>query len=475
VSGTASGAVDGGPADLVAAADPAALFPVRRAGEERRLVPPLSLVAPAVRLPGPRDGSTPPAAIWATAVTDAEGSLLGVPLLAVGGAVRRARPGDGAAAGLVRLLRDGTADAEVVRLAPPPAGTGVDDAAEMGITADQTHESVIVGEAVVVKWAVGVEAFPGVPPAVAALRHLGAAGFTETPQAYGFVVAQTPAGSVLLASANQFLPGASDGWDWYVDDVLEMAAGRLSMATAVAPAEVLGGLVARMHLAFATPQNGYRAPVARAGAADVEHWATRATAIADDALTLTGGDAGDRLRGQQPALRRALRVLSTPALRGTPTMRIHGDLHVGQILRWPGGYAISDFDGNPVLPAAERAAPQPAARDVAGMLRALDHVGRVVGRRLRGTSTDPSDQVDLVERWIRSSRVTFLAAYRAELAAAGGSALFDERLVRPFEVEQECREFIYAARHLPRWTYVPDDALPVLLDAVADSDPGGGA
>ena len=33
----------------------------------------------------------------------------------------------------------------------------------------------------------------------------------------------------------------------------------------------------------------------------------------------------------------------------------------------------------------------------------------------------------------------------------------------PFAVEQECREYVYAARHLPRWLYVPDAALPALL------------
>jgi hypothetical protein len=32
-------------------------------------------------------------------------------------------------------------------------------------------------------------------------------------------------------------------------------------------------------------------------------------------------------------------------------------------------------------------------------------------------------------------------------------AIFDPRLLRPFEVEQECRELLYAARFLPRWRY----------------------
>jgi maltokinase len=41
------------------------------------------------------------------------------------------------------------------------------------------------------------------------------------------------------------------------------------------------------------------------------------------------------------------------------------------------------------------------------------------------------------------------------LAEAGRSELLDRSLLRPFEVEQACRELIYAARHLPRWRYAP--------------------
>jgi maltokinase len=142
---------------------------------------------------------------------------------------------------------------------------------------------------------------------------------------------------------------------------------------------------------------------------------------------------------------------------GCATIPVHGDLHVGQVLRWAGGYAVGDFDGNPVLPVGERLRPQPAARDVAGMLQAIDHVGRVVSRRVEGASPDR------VSRWIVAARACFLDGYRDRLQANGRSALFDESLLLPFQVEQECREFLYAVRHLPRWRYVPDQALQALF------------
>ncbi len=233
----------------------------------------------------------------------------------------------------------------------------------------------------------------------------------------------------------------------------------------MAPAAELGTLVAGMHTAFATAWAGCPVPVTPATPVDVARWLDRALRTVDEARTVTVAAAGDRFR-RRAEHARAVIGHGLAAAAGTAMIRVHGDLHVGQVLRWDGGYAVSDFDGNPVLPAAERDLPQPAARDVAGMLRALDHVGRIVDRR-----TGHAD-AGRVRDWTRRVRETFLASYRAGLAAGGVDGLFDETLLPAFEVEQECRELVYAARHLPRWTYVPDAALVDLLPVPGDDADG---
>ena len=48
---------------------------------------------------------------------------------------------------------------------------------------DQTHESVVVGDRAVVKWAVRAEP----TPAPVLIAHLRAAGFKEMPEPWGFV------------------------------------------------------------------------------------------------------------------------------------------------------------------------------------------------------------------------------------------------------------------------------------------------
>lgn len=437
------------PADLaaaVAAAAPADLLPAGRAGA----VPgPVRLLA-ALDLGGGR---------WATVVRTGDGSLLGVPLLhADGGGPRRARPGDGLAEALLASLR-------------APEGERRDDggwrltalhpcraAGERVLGVDQTHESVVVGgptgAAAVVKW--GLHLTP--PRADRLLRHLDAVGFREVPRPLGSLTWRDPgsdpgSGSeVLVALAAELLPGAQDGWDWCVDDLLDhlldRRAGRLPLGSAAAPAGVLGALVARLHRALATPSPVLPVPVAGAAPGAGPRWHAVALQALADALALTDGSVGDRLAARADRVRVALAPLaSVPP--GTCVQQVHGDLHVGQVLRWDGGYAVTDFDGNPVLPAAGRDEPQPTERDVAGMLRSLDHVGRIADRRTEGARRDE------VERWIAAARRAFLAAYDLPV---------DPVLLRAFEVEQELREHVYAARHLPRWQYVPDAALGALLD-----------
>jgi maltokinase len=324
------------------------------------------------------------------------------------------------------------------------AGVPPEGLTERPIEVDQTQRSFVVGESVVVKWTTTPSAHES--PAPRLTTHLAAVGFRAQPSPLGHLVLDAPDGTpVVLASVTGYLPGAKDGWEWYVDDVRTHARGH--PIDVLTPAAALGRLTADLHAALATPSVYIRSP---RGAASVRPWHERALAALDEAVQLTGGVEGERLRALEPQARDVI-----DNLRNVDTARvqpIHGDLHVGQILRWRGGYAVNDFDGNPVLSPEERLAKQSTARDVAGMLQSLDHVGRVALRHA------PDADAQLVETWITEARSAYLTAYRETQ-----SDLLDERLLAAFAVEQECREYVYAARHLSRWLYVPDAALPALL------------
>ena len=359
----------------------------------------------------------------------------------VDGGCLRLRYGPGASEALVTALASGDVPApfRLIRFAEVPVAAG-----ERPITADQTNESVVVGERLIVKWLPRPEPRPHPAPPV--LAHLAEVGFAATAEPYAALSVALPDGmEVLLALVVGYLPDAKDGWEWCVEDLLGAVSDdpdAVRRADAF-PAE-LDRLTAELHAAFATPS---LVLPERRGSVAVAGLEARAGAALTEALQLTGAS-GDRdwLRAHAGRLRDALAPLG--AIGGqTAAMAIHGDLHVGQVLRWRDGYAIVDFDGNPTV--SGPVVREPAARDVAQMLTSLDHVGRIVDRRTAGA------HLARIIAWIGASQQTCLTAYRSTLAGRGLTELLDERLLGPFMVEQECRELIYAARFLPRWRYAP--------------------
>ncbi|NUW46924.1 aminoglycoside phosphotransferase [Nonomuraea rhodomycinica] len=350
----------------------------------------------------------------------------------------------------------------VRRLGPLPslshgeaaADTGVPAERDFGEHVDQTNYSVVVSDRVVVKWLTPPAPLPHPAPDV--LAHLAASGFQEMAPPYAALTLREKSGAdgasgereVLLALVTGYLPEARDGWEWCVD---EAETGRTSFA------RDLGRLTADLHLALSTFRPPTAAPGTAAGPSSAAPgtaagppapspgYGTRAEHALREALALTGGEDGAWLATREAALRRELEPLHRP-LGPTPLIRIHGDLHVGQLLRWRDGYAVIDFDGNPTVTGAEPY--QPAARDVAQLATSLEHVAQVAVKR-RGTPPEHA------ARWAGETRAAMLSAYRRRLAERGRPELLDEALLRPFEVEQECRELVYAARHLPRWRYAP--------------------
>lgn len=122
-----------------------------------------------------------------------------------------------------------------------------------------------------------------------------------------------------------------------------------------------------------------------------------------------------------------------------PLQRIHGDLHLGQVLAVPGGgWRIVDFEGEPLRPMEERAIPDLPPRDVAGMLRSFDYASAV------GGGPDAGD-------WAADCRAAFVEAY----AGAAGSVALDPVLLRALVLDKAVYESIYEARNRPDWLPVP--------------------
>ncbi len=317
-----------------------------------------------------------------------------------------------------------------------------DPISERTIAVDQTNLSIVVDERFIVKV---VTRCGNADQAAHQLARLARAGSVVAPPYLGSVDWDPGTGEPhAIALVSRYLPGTEDGWSWAVDDVLSLVAGGLPPTW---PRQ-LGELCAQLHSDLSREVESEQHDVVAPYSAR-----PRAEAALTEALELTAGSPGIRLRNRIEPIKTAIATL--PDDLDSPLIPIHGDLHVGQFLRTPDAdadadeYWIIDFDGDPQLNPSDREQPDAPARDVAHMLTSIDLVAAVAQRRL-GRS-DPA-----LFEWAMSAQQQFLEAYRARLATHGLARLLDDRLLEGFIAEQLLRELIYAGRFLPRWAYAPD-------------------
>ena len=230
---------------------------------------------------------------------------------------------------------------------------------ERFISVDQSNESVILDESIIVKWQLTAQKSIGAHKEEILTEN----GFSHLPELLGNIYWDEK----LLASVNKYIPGTTDGWTWCVD---------------------------------------------KAKASDLGPWLVNLAHLTAE-------------------MHRCLEGL------------IHGDFHVGQILKtsqsdqlW-----VIDFDGDPLATAEEAIDP---LRDVASMCASFFHVGAVAIKH----GADPS----VIKEWIVQAESIYAAMYFQ------GNA-FNIKALRALMRSLENRELKYADKFLPQWRYAPEFAI----------------
>ncbi|MFE0369560.1 maltokinase N-terminal cap-like domain-containing protein [Streptomyces tendae] len=290
------------------------------------------------------------------------------------------------------------------------------------MTAEQSNSSVVYGDTFILKLLRRI--VPGVNPDLELPLALAREGCPRVPAPAGWIVADLAGRSWVLGVLQPYLQGATDGWELALR---ELAKGE----DFVAEARALGRATAEVHTALARAL-----PTATLGQAQVRRLADGMSERLEEAAR-----AVPLLRSYAPALGTAFTALADLAAEGRTwtAQRVHGDLHLGQCLRSPDGeWSLIDFEGEPAKPLAERRLPQPAVRDVAGMLRSFDYAAHSAEVRVPG--------------WADSCRAAYCTGY----AEGGGrDPRTDPVLLRAYETDKAVYEVLYEARHRPDWLPVP--------------------
>ena len=312
------------------------------------------------------------------------------------------------------------------------------------ISTDQSNTSILFDDREVLK--VYRRLRPGQHPERELLEGLTRVGSTRSPRLLGALSYARGDIETTVATAYAFVAGDPVGWEPMIVDLAAALDGSPGALDQVAEeARDFGRCAGELHRDL---REAFGARPATREDVRLEH---ARVAAALSKATATVVPLAPELAGFEAPARRALTGLAE--LEGTSVQRIHGDLHVGQLVRGVGGTVVLDFEGDPTWSIEERLAYASPLRDLASLLLSLDHVGVAATRRVPGASRE-------AEQWRGAARAAALAGYRE---VAPPEVLDRPKLLRAFEVEKEWREATYAAQVLPEWLYAPRAVLPKLL------------
>ena len=348
--------------------------------------------------------------------------------------------------GEVRDLIAANATVAGARFRHEPGVTISTELASRPILAEQSNTSVVFGDEYIMKLFRKLDR--GVSPDLELHRALRTVNSAHIADLYGAIEGELQDAPVTYGLLQRFFANCADGWSMATASVRD-----LINEPDLAPAELgsdfaaeafrLGQAVAAVHADLVRALGTRVVPTEQ-----LDSVVAGMNARLDAVLRRVSG-----LAPFEPGIRR---VFAEVASHGEPVIvqRIHGDLHLGQVLRTLTHWVLIDFEGEPARPLPERVAMMSPLRDVAGMLRSFDYAAHhlLVGN-VEAEVIDEQQERRAVE-WADRNRSSFVAGY-----ANDGLPLADPAanpvLLRALELDKAVYEVAYEYDNRPSWVDIP--------------------
>lgn len=288
------------------------------------------------------------------------------------------------------------------------------DAAARISSAEQSNTSVVFGRDAIFKMFRRVST--GINPDIELNRALGIVGNLHVAKLLGAYEQQENCEPCPLGMVTEFAANATEGW--------QLATARVG-TDFTEESYQLGEAVASVHKSLA------EALGTTTGHLPIETMRQRLAAATE---------AVPELLRYASAIEERYFVLADEAL---TLQRIHGDLHLGQVLRTPEKWLVIDFEGEPGQPVEERRRPDSPLRDIAGMLRSYDYAAH----------QNPHEQSS---EWVARNGAAFCEGY-------GVDPNRHARVLAAYELDKAVYEAGYEARHRPTWLHIPLRAIERLV------------
>jgi maltokinase len=307
------------------------------------------------------------------------------------------------------------------------------------LTEEQSNTSVIFEEQAILKVIRRIE--PGLNPELEMGRFLAShPGFKAAPALLGAIELEGPA-SATLAVLHEYVRAESDGWKHVVEAFRASPSPAPSLLKETAQ---LGRILAQLHLTLSSDSADPAFAAEPIQHEDLQRWSS--SIIGE--LGVTIAEAEKRIPDlgglREPLVERIKRLAQVEP--SGKKIRVHGDLHLGQVLRVRGDWLVFDFEGEPTRSFNQRREKYTPLKDVAGMLRSFVYAQAAV--ELKGAP--PGDRAT-------PCRQSFLNGYVE--AIAGSDLLPSEQafhtVLDTFELERTVYELRYELQSRPDWVPIP--------------------
>ncbi|MBB4659059.1 maltose alpha-D-glucosyltransferase [Parvularcula dongshanensis] len=345
---------------------------------------------------------------------------------------------------------------------------------------EQSNSSVRMGRSAILKGIRQLHA--GIHPEVEVSRFLTeVAGFENSPALLGWAELQGEGDeTTALMVLHGFVENQGDAWTRFTDSLVrrleteslhgEDREDDYAPPPVHDPFRTLGTRVGELHAALRTQTDDPAFAAEPVTKEDLAHWKDGARAFAEEAFSAGSGEMMDAFRGRRDEVMSMIDAVAALEPKGLKS-RIHGDLHLGQVLVAQDDFYILDFEGEPARALEDRRRKTSPLRDVAGMLRSFDYAAAFAARRASEAGLVDADEARAQSlRWRDEAGMGFLKGYYAAVEAAGvreEDRAFERTLLRFFTLEKALYEVAYEANNRPDWLPIPLGGVLSILDGEA--------
>lgn len=286
--------------------------------------------------------------------------------------------------------------------------------------------------------------------------------YSGTPALLGSISYSHDGDHSLLATVYRFIENEGDCWMVFTDALKKAAGtGQLNAKTLSTEVSALGRATAELHNALSSLRGDHLTPIP-VYRADISSWLRELETIA---FTFSRQSHGlGKVPEYHEIVIRGESLLNAVSGERIVKTRIHGDYHLGQVLKSADKYFIIDFEGEPMRSLEYRRHRHSPVKDVAGMLRSLSYAASSC--MLEYPDQDISERF---RKWMENSSRRFIESYLRyvdrDLNYLPDSEDVFNQMIDFFVLEKALYEFNYEINNRPGWLGFPLNAIREIMAA----------